>query len=275
QRHPQLLEHLQVATRAVLELNADRYLPIAGVELGERRTDVADGGDTNGFRQAFRGDAEARGQIRPRLDTKLRPVERGFRDHIGDQRNALHLVGEFAGDIVHDIAVDAGDDQRDRTQAVFVEEPEADIGDVLEFLADGKLKLALGDLALGLRRVVDDQRGAAHLKRAGRHPPAVDEYASYFGSLAQARDDFFGDLFGVGKLRARRQLHGQQRARGVLRGQETLRQQRDAPDRGGKDRKADQHGDEIVLHRPGHEARVDLQRAAGRGIFVRMVLEEI
>ena len=55
------------------------------------------------------------------------------------------------------------DDQRERAQAVVVEEPVADVGNVLEVLADLELELALGDVAVALRRVVDDQRGAANL----------------------------------------------------------------------------------------------------------------
>src|SRR5207248_244277 len=240
ERHTQLLERLQLAARGVFELDADRHQPVAGIEFGERRTDVADGGDADGLRQAFGGDAEPCREIRPWPDAQFGPVERGFRNHVGDDRNPLHLRRQLAGDVADDVAVGAGDDQRDRAQAVFVEKPEADIGNVLELVADLKLELALGDLATGLRRVIDDQRGAAYLERSRRNAAAVDEYASYFRPLAQARHDLLGDLLGVGKLRAGRQFHGEQRARGVLGRQETLRQQRDAPDRGRKDAKADQ-----------------------------------
>ena len=170
ERHPQLVEQRDIAARGILELDADRHQPVAGVEFGERRTDVADGGDADGLRQAFGGDAEPGGEIGARLDAQLGPVQRGFGDDIGDQRNPLHLGREFAGDVVDDVAVDAGDHQRDRAQAVFVEEPEPDIGDVFEVLGDRKLKLALRDAALGLRRVVDDQRGAAHLQRPRAAP---------------------------------------------------------------------------------------------------------
>ena len=141
--------------------------------------------------------------------------------------------------------------------------------------ADRQLELALGDLAFGLRRVIDDQRGAAHLEDAGRHAAAVDEHAPDLGPLAQPRHDLLGDLLGIGELRARRQLHRQQRARGVLRRQEALRQQRDAPDRDGEGAEAGQHGDEVVPHRPGHELRIGLQDAARRRVFVRMVLQEV
>ena len=131
-------------------------------------------------------------------------------------------------------------------------------------------------LAVGLRRVVDDQRGAAHLLGARRHAAAVDEDALDLGPLAQPRDDVLGDLLGVGELRARRQFHRQQRARGVLRRQEALRQQRDAPDRGGEDAEADQDGDEVVLHRPGDEPgdRCCSTRPGG-GSSCAMILQEI
>ena len=178
ERHPQLFEQREIAARGVLELDPDRHQPVAGVEFRQCRADVADGGDADGLRQAFGGDAEPRGEIRLRLDAQFGPVERGFRDHVGDQRNALHLGREFAGDVADDVAVGAGDHQRDRAQAVFVEEPEPDIRNVLEFLADLEFELALGDVAAGLRRVIDDQRGAAHLEGARRHPAAVDEHAS-------------------------------------------------------------------------------------------------
>ena len=112
-----------------------------------------------------RAASSARGRI-----AQFGPVERGFRDHVGDDRNPLHLGRQFAGDVADDVAVDAGHDQRDRAQAVFVEEPEADIGNVFEFVADLEFELALGDLAIGLRRVVDDQRGARALRACPAAP---------------------------------------------------------------------------------------------------------
>src|SRR5438552_535876 len=97
-----------------------------------------------------------------------------------------------------------------RAQAVFVEEPVADIGDLLEFVADGSFELALGDAARALRRVIDDQRGAAYFQCSRRNAPAIDEHALDLGALAQPRDDVLGDLLGIGELRARRQFHRQQ-----------------------------------------------------------------
>src|SRR5205085_3894202 len=85
-----------------------------------------------------------------------------FPNHVGDDRNALHLGRQFAGDVADDVAVGAGHHERDRAQTVFVEEPVADIRHVFELLADLKLKMALRDIALGFARVVDDQRGAAY-----------------------------------------------------------------------------------------------------------------
>ena len=130
-------------------------------------------------------------------------------------------------------------------------------------------------LRVGLGRVVDDQRGAAYLESAGRHAAAVDEHAFHLGALAQARDDFLGDLFGEGELRPRRQFHREQRARGVLRRQEALRQQRDAPDRGGENAEADQYGNEIMVDRPGDEFDVGVHGAARGRIVMLMMLEEI
>ena len=126
--HPQLLEQWQVAAGGVFELDPDRHQPVAGVEFCERRADIADGGDAYRLRQALGGDAEPCCQIRPRLDTKFGPVERGLGNHIGDQRNSLHLGRQLAGDVGDDIAVGAGHHQRDRAQAVLVEEPESDVG---------------------------------------------------------------------------------------------------------------------------------------------------
>ncbi len=275
ERHPQLLQHLQIAARIVLELDADRHLTVAGIEFRQGRTDVADGGDTDRLRQALGGDAETCREFGAGPDTQFRPVERGFRNHVGDDRNPLHLRRQLAGDVVDDVAVDPGHDKRNRAQAVLVEEPEADVRNVFQFLADLELELPLRDLAIGLRRVIDNQRGAAHFLCSRRHPSTIDEDALHLGPLAQAGDDFLRHLLGIGELRARRQLHREQRARGILRRQEALRQQCDAPDRGCEDAEADQHGDEIVLHRPGHQLGVGLQDTSGRRVLVRMILEEV
>ena len=67
------------------------------------------------------------------------------RNHVGELRNPLHLVREFAGDIADDVAVGAGHDQLHRALAVLVEEPEPDIRHVFEILADRQLELALRD----------------------------------------------------------------------------------------------------------------------------------
>src|SRR6185295_17045358 len=171
------------------ELDTDRHLTVAGIEFRQRRTDVADGGDTDRLRQALGGDAEPRREFGARPVPQFRPVEGGFRNHVGDDRNPLHLRRQFAGDVVDDVAVDPGYDQRNRAQAVFVEEPEADVRNIFQFLTDLELELPLGDLAIGLRRVIDDQRGAADFLRSRRHPAAVDEDALHLGPLAQAGDD--------------------------------------------------------------------------------------
>src|SRR6266568_3257678 len=108
--------------------------------------------------------------------------------------------------------------------AVLVQEPEADVGDVLQLLTDREFQLALSDVAVVLRRVVDDQGGAADFLGPRWNTPAVDENALDLGPLAQSCDDVLGDLLGVGELGTRRQFEGQQRPRAVLRRQEALRQ---------------------------------------------------
>ncbi len=90
-------QDLPVAARALLELHADRHLPVADVELGEVGADVADGGDAHGFRDRLGGDAELGGDVGDRHHAQLRPVELGRRDHVGEQRDALGLAGQLGG----------------------------------------------------------------------------------------------------------------------------------------------------------------------------------
>ena len=52
-----------VAARALLELHADRHLPVADVELGEVGADVADGGDAHGLRDGLGRYAELGGNV--------------------------------------------------------------------------------------------------------------------------------------------------------------------------------------------------------------------
>ncbi len=73
-RHLQLLEHLAVGARALVEQHADRDQAVPGVELRQRLADVADGGDADRLRQAFGRDAEADSQVAARTNAQLRPV---------------------------------------------------------------------------------------------------------------------------------------------------------------------------------------------------------
>ena len=72
----QPFEYLPIGTRTRIELHADRHEPPAGVELGQRRTDVADRCDADRFGQALGRDAEPPGDVAARMDKQLGPVER-------------------------------------------------------------------------------------------------------------------------------------------------------------------------------------------------------
>ena len=67
-----LLEHLPVGARAFLEQDADRDGPIAGVELCQRRADIADGRDADRFRQALGRDAETHREVPARINAQFR-----------------------------------------------------------------------------------------------------------------------------------------------------------------------------------------------------------
>ena len=164
-----------------------------------------------------RTDRSIRGRMR-----SSGPIERGIGNHIGQQRYPPHLIGELTRHVRDRPAVGADRDQRDRAQSVLVDKPVANVGNVFELSADGQLEFLLRDRSLRLRRVIDDQRSPANLRRSLRHASAVDEDAGDLGPRAQQRDDILGHLFGVGQPRARRQLDGEQRPRGVLRRQEAL-----------------------------------------------------
>jgi len=134
---------------------------------GRRR----DGGDADGLRQAFGGDAE------PRARSAL-----GWIRSSGRSSEVSEITSEMIGNPLSSasrvrwrtletmFAVDAGHHQRDRAQAVLVEEPER-MSARSPVPARSRVRAGAGDLAGGLRRVVDDQRGAAHLEGARRHRP--------------------------------------------------------------------------------------------------------
>ena len=80
---------------------------------------------------------------------------------VGDQRNSLHLGRKLARDVADDVAVDPGYHQRDGAQAVFVEEPEPDVGDVFEVLADFEFEFALDLLLDGFERLLQRESATA------------------------------------------------------------------------------------------------------------------
>ena len=118
-----------------------------------------------------------------------------------------------------------GDDQFDVSLPIVVEEPVAKIGDVREVPADRVLELLLGERSLRFRHIIDGQRGLADLDGAGRNSSAIDEYALYLRSTAQAIGDSIGDRLGIGEPRAGRQLDREQRTRGIRGRQKSRRQQ--------------------------------------------------
>ena len=96
-----LLENLPIGARVFLEQDADRHDPVAGIELCERRADIADGGDADRLRQALGRYAQPHGQVPARIDPQLRPVERRRRDDIGNHREPPHLRGELGRHVRH------------------------------------------------------------------------------------------------------------------------------------------------------------------------------
>ncbi len=230
-RHAQLLEHLLVGAAGFSDHHADGDETVADVELGEARTDIADSRDAHGRGERFGGDVQARRKRLARDDAELGTVERGGGDDIGDGWQPPHLVGELGGDVRHRPAFRAGDDARNRALAVLVEEPVADIGNVGEVAADRLLELRLGDGAVLLRHVVDDQRGGMDLGDLGRNASTIDEDAADFRPPLQHADDFLRHRLGRAELRAGRQFDREQRTRRVLLRQESLRQELEAENR--------------------------------------------
>ena len=96
----------------------------------------------------------------------------GLRDDVGDERNAPHLRRELLGDVGVTVSViGTGHVEGDRRATVVIDEPVAQIRDVLELAADRELELALGrSNALRFRRVVDVDRRAADLLRRPSEP---------------------------------------------------------------------------------------------------------
>ncbi len=103
-------------------------------------------------------------------DAQFGPVERGFRDHVGDRSESRFIcVASSLATLLTMLLSTPVTTSEIARRPFSSEEPEADVGNVLQLLADLEFELALGDIAVGLRRVVDDQRGARglHARPAG------------------------------------------------------------------------------------------------------------
>ena len=139
---------LQVVAGGLLELDADRDLAVARVELGEVGVGIADGGDPDRFGDGFRRDAVAGGLVQAGHDADLRPVERrrwpptfakpGSR-RIAASRQATASL-ERASVIAHD-----GD--RQLALAALVDVPGADVRNIGQTPGDFAFDLLLREFA--------------------------------------------------------------------------------------------------------------------------------
>ena len=175
-----------VAARALLELHADRHLPVADVELGEIGADVADGGDAHGLRDGFRGDAELGRDVGDRHHAQLRAVELRRRHHVGEQRDALGLAGEVGRRVA------TRRRRRGRRRPAGTGAGRCPSGTRSGCRACrpccapiASLHLVLGELAALLGHQIDDERGLAHLRAASpcTRPPMTNTLL-HLGALA-------------------------------------------------------------------------------------------
>src|SRR5262245_19369277 len=127
----------------LLQQDADGHDPIASVEFCKCRSDIPDGCDTNGFRQAFGRYAQTDRQFPIWVNSQLRAVEGGRRQDIRNHRESPHLSGELGRHVRDRGIVLAGDDEGYVTLSIVVEEPVANIRYVREILADRVLELML------------------------------------------------------------------------------------------------------------------------------------
>ena len=82
----------------------------------------------------------------------------------------------------------------------------------------------------------------------GWNSSAVDEDALHLRPTAEALGNGLGDGFGIGELRAGRQLNGKQRPRGICGGQKARRQNTRACQRRNEQNQADGDGDQAVSY---------------------------
>jgi hypothetical protein len=99
---------LAVRTAAALELDPDRYLPVAGVELGEVWANVTDGCYSDHICERLRRYKKPTGKVFARDNPQFRALKCRAGDNVREQRDALHLACQLGGDITNGVAVSAG-----------------------------------------------------------------------------------------------------------------------------------------------------------------------
>ncbi len=158
--------------------NADRHLPVGRVELGKIGIHVAERGDPDHIRQAFGRHAKLGGDDGTRRDLDLRPVERRTIHGVGKIRHGADLARELRRGLDDLFVVGAGHLNGEGALPISLNDPGADIGNLLQIRADDLLKLALGQVAFFARRIMNRQRRLPDLLRASgvaQNPASVDE----------------------------------------------------------------------------------------------------
>ena len=117
-RHLQDVDEAPVAAHALRQLNADRDLAVAGIELGEVRADIADRADAHGLGDHVGRDAEFGGERGLRPDADLGPVERRRRERRLERRDRRHLALQLRGRVDDDVLVGPGHDELQPALAV-------------------------------------------------------------------------------------------------------------------------------------------------------------
>jgi len=93
---------------ASFELDPDRHQPVAGVEPLQARGRHRRWWRHGWFGPDSRWRRRPRRQVRARLNTQLRPVQRSFRDHIWRSAESASSGSPAGGDVADDVAIGAG-----------------------------------------------------------------------------------------------------------------------------------------------------------------------
>ena len=193
-RHLQRFQDARVAARRLVELHADRHLPVAGVELGEVGADVADGGDADRLGERLGGHAELGGHVGARAEAQLRPVQRRLSTpRCARSGTRCISTGDVGPRLCVTAALSGPDDHERSSRSPLSFRIQVRMsGSCCEFGGDGLLKLPLGHAALGLVGQVDDERRLAHFLASARNrqnAAADDEHARHLahGSRRSSR----------------------------------------------------------------------------------------